>query len=218
MKPLFHLSVPGPHNGQPVMASGETLEHAQAAAIFCHGRGASAADMLLLADKLARPGFAFLVPQAAAHHWYPKRYWEPLEDNRAWLESALAGLDEMVAHLVQAGLPYEKILLLGFSQGACLVAEYAARNPRRWGGVAVLAGAMIGPLEHPRTAGSLEGTPVFMGSSDTDPFIYKEHIQRTAELLESAGAAVDLRFYPNLDHRINLDELHAVQALMETLA
>jgi phospholipase/carboxylesterase len=215
----FVLTTPGPHKGQPVYALGAALDHAQAALVMAHGRGASAEDMLLLAEKLERPGFIFLAPQAANNHWYPNRFSAALDSNEPWLTSALMSYGEVIAQAESAGIPAERILLLGFSQGACLALEYAARNPRRYGGVAGLAGSLIGPADTPRDyPGSLEGTPVFLGCSDEDPFIPKERVLDTSAVLARLGAQVTARLYPNLDHRINLDETHAVQEMMERIA
>ena len=188
MDKLFVLTTPGPHQGQPVYAQGAALDHAQAALVMAHGRGASAEDMLLLAEKLERPGFAFLAPQAANNHWYPNRFSASLESNEPWLTSALQSYGEVIAQAEAAGIPAERILLLGFSQGACLALEYAARNPRRYGGVAGLAGSLIGPADTPRDyPGSLDGTPVFLGCSDDDPFIPKERVLDSAGVLERPG-------------------------------
>ena len=219
MDKRFVLTTPGPHQGQPVHTQGAALDHAQAALVMAHGRGASAEDMLLLAEKLERPGFAFLAPQAANNHWYPNRFSASLESNEPWLASALLSFGEVIAQAEAAGIPAERILLLGFSQGACLALEYAARNPRRYGGVAGLAGSLIGPADSPRDyPGSLDGTPVFLGCSDDDPFIPKERVLDSAGVLERLGAGVTTRLYPNLDHRINLDETRAVQEMMERIA
>jgi phospholipase/carboxylesterase len=215
----FSLATPGPHQGQPVYALGAALDQATAALVMAHGRGASAEDMLFLAEKLERPGFTFLAPQAANNHWYPNRFSASLESNEPWLTSALMSFGEIIAHVEAAGIPAQRILLLGFSQGACLALEYATRNPRRYGGVAGLAGSLIGPADTPRDyPGSLDGTPVFLGCSDDDPFIPKERVLDSAAVLERLGAKVTARLYPNLDHRINLDETREVQEMMERIA
>ncbi len=218
MNKWFDLQAGGPHQGQPVYLAGDSPDKARAAMVMAHGRGATAADMLLLAEKLSRPGFAFLVPQAAENHWYPNRFSAPLESNEPWLSSALAAMDEIARWASEAGVPRERILLLGFSQGACLALEYAVRHPARYGGLAGLAGSLIGPAGLVRAQkGSLDGTPVFLGCSDTDPFIPKERVLESATFFEQLGAQVDVRLYPGLDHRINLDQVHAVEKMMENL-
>ena len=125
----------GPHQGQPVRMGGEPLERAKAAMLMLHGRGARAADILSLAQEFAQPGFAYLAPQAVENTWYPNRFTAPIASNEPWLSSALAVVDEVFDRIIERGIRPEGIILLGFSQGACLTLEYAARHARRYGGV-----------------------------------------------------------------------------------
>lgn len=212
----------GPHQGRPAAAAGESLDRARAAMILLHGRGATAADILALAAELARDGsgvgFAFLAPQAAGNTWYPNSFLAPLVSNEPGLSSALAVVAGLLDRLAGAGLPPERTLLLGFSQGACLALEFAARQARRYGGVAGLSGGLIGPEGTPRHyAGSLAGTPVFLGCSDVDPHIPKGRVEHSAEVLRRLGGDVTMRLYPGLGHTVNADELAAVRRMMAPL-
>lgn len=201
-----------------MLTAGEPLDHAQAAMVMIHGRGAAAASILELAAELEAPGFAYLAPQAAGNTWYPNRFLDPLPSNEPWLSSALTALAEVLAQVTKAGLPPERTLLLGFSQGACLTLEFVARNARRYGGVAGLSGGLIGPDGTPRDyAGSLDGTPIFLGCSDVDFHIPKERVHDTAEVLQRLGGEVTVRLYPNMDHTINQDEIEIVRGLMAAL-
>ena len=186
--------------------------------VMVHGRGAQAEDILSLAAQLAQPGFSYLAPQAAGNTWYPNRFLEPIPGNEPWLSSALAFVGDVVARVVQAGLPPERIMLLGFSQGACLTLEFAARHARRYGGLVGLSGALIGPDDTPRDyQGSLAGTPVFLGCSDVDFHVPKERVTQSAEVLRRLGGVVTERLYPNLDHSVNQDEIDFVRELMQGL-
>jgi phospholipase/carboxylesterase len=208
-----------PHQGQPVRMAGEPLERARAAMLMVHGRGASAEDILTLADELAQPGFAYLAPQAAGKTWYPNRFLVPFADNEPWLSSALTFLGEVFAEIMKAGIRSERVMLLGFSQGACLTLEFAARHARRYGGIVGLSGALIGPNDTPRDyAGSLAGTPVFLGCSDVDFHVPKERVDQTAEVLRKLGGEVTERLYPNMDHSVNQDEIDFVHSMMQFLA
>ena len=208
----------GPHQGQPVLTAGEPIERATAALILLHGRGAAADDIMQLAPELEAPGFAYLAPQARGNTWYPYRFTEPIERNEPYLSSALSVVEELVARLGEAGLPPERVVLLGFSQGACLTLEFAARHARRWGGVVGLSGGLIGPDGTPRDyPGSLAGTPVFLGCSDIDSHIAKPRVEESAEVLKRLGGDVTLRFYPNMAHTINEDELAFVRELLAPL-
>jgi phospholipase/carboxylesterase len=205
-----------PHAGQPVLHTGAAVEAAPAAMILIHGRGASAEDIIGLAGELGRPDLAFLAPQAAGGAWYPQRFIAPIESNQPWLDSALARIDALVAYLGEAGVPPERVFLLGFSQGACLALEYAARNARRYGGVVGLSGGLIGPdgMERHDT-GTLAGTPVFLGCSDVDFHIPKERVLSAAEALRGLGGDVEARLYPGMGHTVNQDELAYVRRMLE---
>ncbi len=214
--------IQGAHQGQPVHTAGRPLDRAQAAVVLVHGRGGRAEDILALAQpgsQLDRAGFAYLAPQAAGNTWYPNSFLAALESNEPYLSSALAALDDVFARLQAADIPPERTILLGFSQGACLALEYAARHARRYGGLAGLSGGLIGPDGAPRSyTSSLEGTPVFLGCSDVDPYIPKARIELSAEVLRQLGADVTMKLYPNMGHTINQDELDAVRAMMDALA
>ena len=207
-----------PHAGAPVLTAGVPLDRASAALIMVHGRGATADDILALADELPAAGLAFLAPQAAGHTWYPYRFLEPLERNEPHLSSALALLDRIVGEVEAAGIGANYIGLLGFSQGACLALDYAVRNPRRYGALVGLSGGLIGP---PGTrwpeAGSLAETPVFLGCSDVDAHIPAERVRETAAHLETLGAAVDMRLYPGMGHTVNRDEIDAVRGIVRAM-
>lgn len=208
----------GPHQGQPVRRMGEPLDRAKAAMIMVHGRGASAVDILSLANEFNQAGFAYLAPQAAGNTWYPNRFLVPLEDNEPWLSSALDLIGAVLAEIAKVGIRPERVVLLGFSQGACLALEYAARHARRYGGIVGLSGALIGPEDTPRDyKGSLEGTPVFLGCSDMDFHVPKERVEQTADVLTKLGGEVTERLYPNLGHSVNQDEIEFVRKMMQNL-
>ena len=207
-----------PHQGQTVRMAGAPLDQAQAALLMVHGRGASAEDILTLAKEFDQPSFAYLAPQAAGRTWYPNRFLVPLEENEPWLSSALTFLSEVFREITNAAIPPERVMLLGFSQGACLTLEFAARNARRYGGIVGLSGGLIGPDDVPRDyAGSLEGTPVFLGCSDVDPHVPKERVDHAAEIMLKLGGEVTERLYPNMDHSVNRDEMEFVRGMMQKL-
>jgi predicted esterase len=211
-------TIKGPHQGQPILTAGQPLDQAQAAMIMVHGRGATAESILTLADELAQPGFAYLAPQAAGYTWYPNSFLAPIPNNEPGISSGLAVLAELIDHLAEAGIPAERTMLLGFSQGACLSLEFAARHARRYGGVGGLSGGLIGPDGTPRDyAGSLAGTPVFLGCSDVDFHIPKARVEHTAEVLRRLGGDVTMRLYPGMGHLVNQDEINFVRQMMAAL-
>jgi predicted esterase len=199
-----------------VLHAGAPIESARAAVVMIHGRGASAESILALYPALGVKGVAALAPQAAGHTWYPHSFLAPMESNQPYLDSALMKIDAVVTELLSRGLPSERIAILGFSQGACLTSEYVARNPRRYGAAMVLTGGLIGPPGTARNyAGSLGGTPVFVGTSDPDAHVPFERVDETGAVLTKLGATVDLRRYPGMPHTINQEEVDACRLLLE---
>ena len=206
------------HQGMPVVHYGAEVETATAAMILLHGRGATAQDILTLAHEFHAPRIAFLAPQAANATWYPNRFIAPVASNEPWLTSALAVVDGLVATLVSAGIPHERVAMLGFSQGGCLALESAARQPRRSAGVVGLSAGLIEKGDQPRSyAGSLAETPVLLGCSDVDFHIPLARVERTAQVFSALGAVVDKRIYPGMGHTVNQDEIEAIQRMLERL-
>jgi predicted esterase len=205
-----------PHGGQRVLMDGAPLDRANGGLIAIHGRGGGADDIIALAREVAPSGVTILAPQAAGNTWYPYRFLEPMERNEPYLSSALRIIADLIAQLGEQGIPSERVALMGFSQGACLALEAAARNARRYAGVIGFSGGLIGP---PGTSfdfpGSLDRTPVFIGSSDVDPHIPKERVEESAAALQQLGATVDARLYPGIGHTVNRDELEAGRAMLD---
>jgi predicted esterase len=208
----------GPHAGQSILTRGPAPETAPATILLVHGRGASAQSILSLYDELGDKSLSALAPQAAGQSWYPHSFLAPLEANQPELDSALSVLNALVEHLLARGVPGRRIALLGFSQGACLVLEFAARHPRRYGAVMGLSGGLIGPAVTPyNDPGALDEVPVFLGAADPDPHVPFARVQETRDVLQQMGAHVDLRRYPGMPHTINVDELEACRSLVQRL-
>lgn len=198
-----------------LLTFGEPLAQARTAVILVHGRGASAQSMLPLARELAVPGAAFLMPEAPGGVWYPYPFMSPIEQNEPQLSAALRRLGEVLSQVEQAGIPAERVVLGGFSQGACLASEFAARNARRYQGIAALSGGLIGPPGTLRNyPGSLQGTPAFVGCGVPDAHIPKERVLETAQVFEQLGAQVTTRLYPGMDHTINAEEAEFVRQMI----
>jgi phospholipase/carboxylesterase len=205
-----------PHAGQAVRTGGATPEEAEAAAVLVHGRGATARGMFDFAAEFAGPGLLLVAPQARRGTWYPDRFVAPLDANEPHLSSALAHVRRAVETAADADVPPERTLFVGFSQGACLASEYVARNARRYGGLAVLSGGLIGPEGTPRDYdGSLDETPVFMGVSDDDPHIPLARFEETREVLERLGASVTAAVYEGRGHGVFPEELEQVRRLVD---
>ncbi|MBP6470606.1 MAG: dienelactone hydrolase family protein [Chloroflexi bacterium] len=205
-----------PHQKQPVLHTGAPLAKAKAAMILVHGRGATAESILTLAPEFDQPDWAYLAPQAAGNTWYPYSFLAPMAHNEPGITSGLTAVSDVLATITRAGIPPEKVALLGFSQGACLALEFAARRAQRYGAVIGLSGGLIGPDGTPRDyEGWLGETAVFLGCSDVDFHIPQKRVAESAEVFQKLGGAVTMRLYPGMGHTINQDELDVVRALLQ---
>lgn len=219
------MIVSDPHRNQPVRHEGTPLDQARSAMILLHGRGATAEDILMLAYELEHPDMAYLAPQAAGYTWYPHSFLAPISNNEPGISSGLSLVGRLVDEAISAGLSLDRIVIAGFSQGACLGLEYVARNAGRYGGVLGLSGGLIGlsggligPDGTPRHyAGYLDGTPVFLGCSDADFHIPKERVIETAQILSDLGGEVTMRLYPGFGHTVNQDEINHGQTMISSL-
>ncbi len=204
-----------PHGNQPVRTLGARLEQAKAAVVLLHGRGASAEDILGLATEMYDERVAYLAPQAADHRWYPQSFMAPIKDNEPWLTSALSKVASIVKQVVEAGVPLERIFICGFSQGACLSSEFAARNPARYGGVIAFTGGLIGPpdadLHHP---GSFAGMPALFSSGDPDPHVPWSRVVASGEQFSAMDADVHLQRYSGRPHTVLAQEIEAARELL----
>jgi predicted esterase len=186
--------------------------------ILLHGRGDSAEGILRLAVALDHGGFSYVAPQAAGNTWYPLSFLAPMDQNQPWLDSALEAVGAAIETVERAGVPADRVIILGFSQGACLGSEYVARNPRVYGGLVALSGGLIGPDGTARDyPGELGGTEVFLGCDDRDPHIPRARVDETEAVLGRMGARVTKRIYTGLGHGVNEDELGFVRRLMSGL-
>ena len=204
-----------PHAGQPVLRAGSPVADARLVAIMIHGRGASAENILQLAREFHAADIAYLAPQAAGSTWYPYSFLSPIEQNEPGISSGLRVIESLIDDVTREGSQPERIVLMGFSQGACLSLEFAARHPRQYAAIVGFSGGVIGPPGTPRDyAGTFDRTPVFLGCSDVDPHIPLERVHETAAVFRRMGASVDERIYPGMGHTVANDELEAVDALL----
>jgi predicted esterase len=205
-----------PHAGQTVVTAGVPLGHAQAAMIMVHGRNAGPENILDLAPHFDRLGFTYLAPTAAGRTWYPLSFLAETSKNEPGISSGLQVLEHLVNDVVAHGVAKEQIVLLGFSQGACLTAEFAVRNAARFGGLLVFSGGLIGPPGTTWTyPGSFEGMPVFLGCSDVDAHIPKQRVEESAAIFARMGADVTARLYPGMGHLVNDDEIAFARSVMD---
>ena len=208
----------GPHQGQPLVTGGTDPAEAAAAVVLVHSRGATAQSILKMAETFHRSGVALLAPQAANGTWYPRPFLERVELNEPGRTSGLRAVADAIETATGAGVPLEKVLVLGFSQGGCLASEYVVRNPCRYGGAVAFSGGLIGQEIDPAAfEGDLEGTPYFVGCSDSDPHIPVERVEVTAEVFARLNADVEKRVYEGMGHGVNDDEREYVDGMVADL-
>lgn len=204
-----------PHANPRIFHTGTPIAGARIVAVMLHGRGAGAQDILSLAKEFSARDLAFVAPEAAGNTWYPYSFLMPIEQNEPSLSSALRAIDKVIDSVAQQNVNRDRIALMGFSQGACLALEYAARHAQRYAAIAAFSGGLIGPPGTSRNySGSFDGTPVFLGCSDIDPHIPVERVHESAEVFTRMGATVTKKIYPHMGHTINEQEIALVDEML----
>ncbi|RDZ42605.1 phospholipase [Haloferax sp. Atlit-10N] len=226
-RPTAPRSATDPHEGQEIATGGAPPQVADAAVVMLHGRGSKARHVLTLVDEFLHRGVMYLAPQAAGSSWYPAPATSSIERNEPWLSSALSRVSAALDIAGDAGIPPGRVVLFGFSQGACLAAEFAVRNPRRYGGLVALSGSLLGPDLGSRTHDgdhdghvsddNLDGTPVFFGSGRDDSRVDLERVEASARVFAALGADATSRLYEGLGHAINDDEIRVINSFIERL-
>jgi phospholipase/carboxylesterase len=208
-----------PHASQPVATYGAPLGAGRVVVIAVHGRNAAPKNILDVAPLIGNAQVTFLAPAAAGGSWYPQSFLAPIEQNEPGITSGISVVHALIDDVVAHGVATDRIVLLGFSQGACLATTAAQRRPAHYGGVVAFSGALIGP---PGTAwsasGDFDGTPVFLGCSDVDGHIPAERVRESAAHFERMGASVTMRLYPGMGHLVNEEEIVVARDLLATLA
>ena len=208
-----------PHAGQPLATAGAPLGKSPVAMIMIHGRNAAPANMLSFVPAFAHPDITYVAPAAAGGTWYPLSFMTDKEKNEPGISSGLWVLEQLVQHIVRSGVRKDRIVLLGFSQGACLTSQFAASHADRYGGVVLYSGGLIGP---PGTTwnypGSFNGTPVFLGCSDVDAHVPKTRVEESAAVFGRMGATVTENIYPGMGHLVNEEEIAFTRTLLDEIS
>lgn len=211
-----------PHAHGELFRAGAPLDQATGAVILLHGRGGPARDILTLSRALAPANLplAFLAPQAANLAWYPQSFLADRELNQPWLDSALHRVQSLIDLILAANIPLDRIVLAGFSQGACLATEFIATHPARYAGLIALTGGLIGPPNSPLSGSNpthpidLAGMPALFSSSDPDPWVPWPRVEESAHIFTTMGANVTLRRFPNKPHSVSGEEIELARHLI----
>lgn len=206
----------GPHQGEPLVTTGESLDSARVALVLVHGRGRDPNDMFRMVADLPRQGVGYVAPQAAGHSWYPEPFQAPIAENEPGRSSAIEAVEDAIQLANREEIATEQVVIVGFSQGACIASEYVAHRPRRYGGLASLSGGIMGETPDPdEYSGDLDGTPVLLGSTEEDPYMPEERVHESAEIFTALGGDVTTRVYPGNEHTINDDEVEMIRRMIE---
>ena len=205
-------SAQDPHADGRLLQAGAPLGEAEGVVILLHGRGGSADDILslhaALDGEIQGRSIAWLAPEANGRTWYPNSFLAPREANEPSLTSALCRVESLVQTVLEAGVAVERIVIDGFSQGACLSTEFVASHPARYGGMIAFTGGLVGPPGSSFDyAGRLEGMPALLLSGDPDPHVPWSRVMESAAVLTRMGAKATLRRYPGRPHTVSAEEL-----------
>jgi phospholipase/carboxylesterase len=210
------MTADDPHLEARVLTAGAKLRGAPGAMVLLHGRGGSAEDIVRLGLEIAPPEMALVAPEAMRNTWYPYSFMAPIAQNEPWLSSALHLADTLVLRCAAEGVPMERVVICGFSQGACLATEYVARHPRRYGALVAFTGGLIGPagsdLHHP---GRLDGTSALLSSGDPDPHVPWARVEESAEVLREMGADVVTQRWPGRQHTVLPEEVAIARGVVQ---
>lgn len=204
-----------PHLQTATQTWGASLNDARLVVLAVHGRGQTPEYIHTITDRLGLGDLAVVAPTADGESWYPNPFMQPLESNQPRLGQALEAVDEAIAGLVRAGIPFDRIVLLGFSQGACLLSHYALTHPRRYGALVLFTGGYIGPADtDPGFAGDFAGMPTVLRSASGDSWVPPERVVETAAELRRLGAEVDAAIEEGSEHVVTDESIAVARNLL----
>lgn len=206
------------HLQEEITYYGAAFSEAKAFVLSLHGRSQSPETILEIAERIGLDGIYYAAPKAYQNSWYPEKFMAPLEKNEPFLTYSLEVCSSIVNRWIEKGVPSEKIVLLGFSQGACLAAEYSIRNPKRYGGVLLFTGGLIGPegTNWP-IKGNFDGTPVFLGTSDVDEWVPVERVDESEAMFAKLGAKTVKRVFKGMEHLVNDEEIEEARSIIRMI-
>ncbi|MCP8890799.1 alpha/beta hydrolase [Sphingomonas faeni] len=188
--------------------------------ILVHGYGSNGDDLISLARMIqpALPDVAFVAPNAtsriprmaAAHQWWPIETFS-MAERAAGAASAAPGLDAFITEeLEAAGLPSERLLLVGFSQGTMMALHVGLRRRERLAGIVGISGMLVAPerLE----ADIRSRPPVLLVHGMEDDVVPFRSMELASTALSAVGVAVETHASRNVGHSVGQDGLAAATA------
>lgn len=196
-----------------IVENGIPLEEAESAMIFIHGRGAPPEDILSLAGFFAQDKTYVAAPEAQDYTWYPYSFLAPESQNQPWLSSSINNITQLIENIAKQ-VSFDSIFIMGFSQGACLTAEITARNAKKYAGIGIFTGGLIGEnIDTSKYHGDFEGTPVYLSNGDNDPHIPLERTETTEAIMKNLNAGIVKEIFPGRPHTIQMSEIQKAKQL-----
>ncbi|MGK3207881.1 alpha/beta hydrolase [Amycolatopsis sp. MEPSY49] len=197
---------------------GAPADRAALAVLAVHGRGQDPAFMRTTARRLGTASARFFAPEAEGNTWYPLSFLEPVERNQPALDRSVRVLEACLDRLAETGFDRDRVVLWGFSQGACLLSHLVLSAPRPPAGLVLFTGGYLGTTPPAPDEQALRGVPVVLRSIEDDPWVPRHRVEETAALLRRAGAEVDLRIDPGTEHVITDEACATATELLEAVA
>lgn len=204
------------HNKE-VVQKGAELKDAKKLVVMLHDKNNTAQEFIELSRHLSidLDTFGIVALQAIQNFWYPHATLEPRTENQPQLKNSIEAIDELLHNLGELEFSPEDIYFLGQGQGASLALEYCAQNAVKYGGIIAFGGSLIGAdIEMDRYHGDFKGTPILMAAVDNDSVLEQLRFDKTEKVLESLGATVTQKMYPESGHTLREDEMVMAELIL----
>ncbi|EGR1597371.1 hypothetical protein CGJ08_05910 [Vibrio parahaemolyticus] len=118
--------------------------------------------------------------------------------------------------MLSQGVSREHIWIMGFSQGACMAAEFIRQSQQPMGGAILFTGGLFGPQCPTASAQKpvFDGMTMLLSGSHTDTWVSAERVTQTADYFEQLGASVHLEIFAEREHRIARSEIDLARGLI----
>ena len=199
---------------------------ARATVIILHGLGADGTDFLSMADelKLGPVGpVRYLFPRAPVrpvtlNGGHPMRAWYDIlgtdlvrREDEAGLRQSFGDVQQLIDREVARGMPANRIVLAGFSQGSAITLGAGLRHRERLAGLAGLSGYL--PLAATTATERHDAntlTPIFLAHGRNDGMVPLARGQAARDLLQGLGQPIEWHDYP-MEHSVCIEEVQALQ-------
>ncbi|MFL9925808.1 alpha/beta hydrolase [Herbaspirillum lusitanum] len=205
----------------------ESAPNPTAAVIWMHGLGADGSDFVPIVRELdlsGCPPIRFIFPTAPTmpvtiNGGYVMRAWYDIftpdlvrREDEPGLRASQAHIETLIANEKARGIPAERIILAGFSQGCAMTLQTGLRHAEKLAGLMCLSGyaPLAAKIAGERHASNHE-TPIFMAHGRMDPVVVIERAESTRDMLKALGYKVEWHEYP-MQHSVCAEEVEDIGA------